>query len=78
MLGVMQRNWPLRIRFVKIFTLHKPTWPLCSVEIHATQRAVADTFCENFHGTYTDFAVSFCENSRHARVPKLGFQYAET
>jgi len=38
------------------------------VKIHATQRAIVDTFRENFHGTYTDFAVSFCENSRHAHI----------
>ena len=42
---------------------------LRSVKIHATQQAVADTFRENFHGTYTDFAISFCENPHHARIP---------
>ena len=24
---------------------------------------------ESFHSTYTDFAIYFCENSRHARIP---------
>ena len=39
-------------------------------ELHAMQQAkFADMFRENFHGTYTDFAVSFCENSRHAHIP---------
>ena len=68
-----------RICSVKIFMLRKPTWPLRSVKIHAMQQAVADTFREaifsrsrctyrekEFHGTYTDFAVLFCENSRYA------------
>ena len=33
---------------------------LSSVKILATQQAVADTFRENFYGTYNDFAVLFC------------------
>jgi len=27
------------------------------------------TLKKNFHCTYTDFAVLFCENSRRARIP---------
>ena len=40
-----------------------------SMKIHAMQQAIADSFRENVHGIYTDFAVSFCENSHHAHIP---------